>query len=216
MSAQAFNLRLLIVSLGNPAPLHETFHSAGHVVLREMQRLLPAQPAFYSDRYGRKTADVSIGDKYSLVISPCVMNTTGPWLANAWKEALDSNSRGPEPSQVGLVLLQDELELALGEVRTKTWDASHKGHNGIKSAQASLKPTAYPRNSKWWSRIRVGIGRPDSRDKSSVSDYVLRGMSANQKSILREDAAPSVLRCLEELEKGWRKQWQKEQNASRL
>ncbi|KAL8403419.1 hypothetical protein RB594_008611 [Gaeumannomyces avenae] len=211
MSFSIFNPRLLVVSLGNPAPLHETFHSAGHIVLRALQPLVEAQPRFTSDRFGKKTTDISLGDKYMLVTSPCSMNTTGPWLAQAWKQALQDNH---DQRQLGLVLLQDELELELGDVRTRTWDSSHKGHNGIRSSQASLKPSAYPENSKWWTRLRVGIGRPAQRDRASVSNYVLGGMSAYQKSLLREKSASGVLRCLEELEVQWRQQWEKDSRAS--
>jgi len=93
-----------------------------------------------------------------------------------------------------LVLVHDELESQLGKVTVRDGSASAKGHNGLKSCQASLGKT------KWW-RVGVGIGRPDSREPDVVGKYVLKKMSPREKSAL-ENSAVGVFNALEEISEG--------------
>jgi len=74
-----------------------------------------------------------------------------------------------------LVVVHDELECKLGDVKIKKGDASPKGHNGLKSIKEQL------RGEEWW-RIGVGIGRPESRDPDVVAGFVLRKMSSAERS----------------------------------
>ena len=192
------SLKFLLISLGNQAPYYETFHSAGHHVLNALQKLVgPTQPSFTSTRIGKKASLASIGPKYMMVQSPTFMNTSGPWVAATWKQVLQDH----DAQNLALVLVHDELEEAMGVVKTRPWNRSHRGHNGIKSVNATLKHAEYP--DSLWSRIGVGIGRPEGRDSRSVSDYVLGPMSKYQKSVIESKGAEGVLRCLDELEKDW-------------
>lgn len=68
-----------------------------------------------------------------------------------------------------LVVVHDELESPLGKIKVKT-GGSAKGHNGLKSCVSSLGGMAF-------TRIGVGIGRPESRESRDVASYVLRKMS---------------------------------------
>ena len=193
-----FQPRFLVVSLGNPAPHHETFHSAGHVALSAVHELLgSAQPAFQPQRLGKKSTKTSIGPKYIFVQSPTQMNVTGPWIAKAYKEIL--SQEGLYPSQLGVVIIHDDLESSLGAVKTLSWKKSHQGHNGMKSINASL-----PRQSADapWVRISIGIGRPIQRDAKIVSDYVLKSFSNQQRATINEKAE-EVLDALEGLEEEW-------------
>lgn len=74
-----------------------------------------------------------------------------------------------------MVVVHDELECKLGEVKVKKGDASPKGHNGLKSVKEQL------RGQEWW-RIGVGIGRPETRDPNVVSDFVLRKMGGVERA----------------------------------
>jgi peptidyl-tRNA hydrolase, PTH1 family len=189
-------LRYLVISLGNPAPYLDTVHSAGHFVLSRLPGLIgPSQPSFSSQRLGKKSTQVSTGDKYILAKSPAVMNVSGPWVAHAWKETLAST--GLTPAELGLVIVNDDLELDLGAVKRRAWKSSHKGHNGLKSIGASLRQDTY-RDSRW-ERLSVGVGRPIGRDQSTVSDYVLAPLSQKQRVALAEEAVPRVLEELERL-----------------
>lgn len=191
------NLRFLVVSLGNPAPYYNTFHSAGHHALNALQPLLPSQPPFTPTRLGKKSPLASLGPKYSLIQSPTLMNVSGPWVSATWRQlALECS-----PRDLALVVVHDELEAALGVVKRRDWGRSHRGHNGIRSVNASLQRKDYP--DALWERVGVGIGRPDERDARSVSDYVLGSMSKFQMSVVQEKGAAGVLRCLEQLEEKW-------------
>jgi len=196
----SFNPRFLVVSLGNQGQYYETLHSAGHLALNGLQEQLHAsQPRFTPERHGKKSALSSMGHKYMMLQSPTAMNTTGPWLAKAWKQVLaDTNL---SPADLSLVLVHDDLEEDLGVVKIRKWDRSHRGHNGIKSANASLQAASYP--GFRGARISVGIGRPVERDAETVSNYVLRPISKHHKSVVQDQGASGVLHALQQLERQW-------------
>ncbi|EOO04031.1 putative peptidyl-trna hydrolase protein [Phaeoacremonium minimum UCRPA7] len=197
-----FSPRFLVVSLGNPAPYADTLHSAGHLALVAAQKQLQGtQPPFSSSRYAKKSAQASVGPKYTFLQSPAVMNVSGLWVARAYREILADSDVGS--ADMGLILVHDDLEEDLGVVKIRKWERSHRGHNGVKSVNASLRRADY--QGSLWARISVGIGRPADRDQRSVSDYVLRPMSQHQKMVLAEKAGPGVVAALMELESQWQK-----------
>ncbi|KAL1846088.1 hypothetical protein VTK73DRAFT_356 [Phialemonium thermophilum] len=204
-----FNPRFLVVSLGNPAPYTDTLHSAGHIVLSALQsKLLPENPSFSPRRLGKKTALVSAGPKYLLAQSPTLMNVSGPWVSRAWQEELESCGGGRAAERnLALVLVHDDLEEELGVVKARPWGRSHRGHNGIKSVNASLRPSG-EEGSPLWARVSVGIGRPEGRDAATVSEYVLRKMRPSERAVLEGEAPAAVLEVLLGLER----QWEREQS----
>lgn len=127
------------------------------------------------------------------------MNISGTWIARAWKEILAEISQTQRP--LGLVVVHDDLEEDLCVVKTRKWDTSHRGHNGLKSIMASMRPTDY-KDSRW-AKIRVGIGRPEARDHDVVANYVLQPMSKYQKQMLSEKCGGPVLCALREIEAAW-------------
>lgn len=100
------------------------------------------------------------------------MNISGVGVAAAWRQFAKDNKR--EGEEVGLVVVHDELESRVGEVKIKKGVASAKGHNGLKSINEKLRGTEY-------TRIGVGIGRPESREPDVVAGYVLRKISAMER-----------------------------------
>jgi peptidyl-tRNA hydrolase, PTH1 family len=64
-----------------------------------------------------------------------------------------------------VVVVYDEIDFPFGEVRTRT-GGGLAGHNGLKSIKREL-------GSADFTRVRVGVGRPDSTDPEIVSAYVL-------------------------------------------
>lgn len=97
------------------------------------------------------------------------MNVSGPAVATAWKGFL-RDLPGEDRTRAKLVVVHDELESPLGKIKVKT-GGSARGHNGLKSCLSSLGGMAF-------TRIGVGIGRPESRDSRDVANYVLKKMSA--------------------------------------
>ncbi|KAL2195207.1 peptidyl-tRNA hydrolase [Corynascus similis CBS 632.67] len=193
--------RILVISLGNPGELRNTYHSAGHMVLEALQRTLGReQPPFAPARVGKATALASVGPRYSLLQSPAVMNVSGPWVARAYREHLQAGGGGGlTPSEVGVVLVHDDLEEELGVVKIRDWKRSHRGHNGIKSVNGALQPHPAGR----WARVSIGIGRPDARDKRSVSDFVLSKVPRHARSILEGSGSRGLFDALAELETKW-------------
>jgi PTH1 family peptidyl-tRNA hydrolase len=64
-----------------------------------------------------------------------------------------------------VLVVHDEIDLPFGDVRSRT-GGGLAGHNGLKSIKREL-------GSGDFTRVRVGVGRPDSSDPEIVSSYVL-------------------------------------------
>ena len=96
------------------------------------------------------------------------MNLSGGALAAAWKAFL-RHLPNEDRTRAKLVVVHDELESPLGKITVKV-GGSPRGHNGLKSCVSRLKGVAF-------TRIGVGIGRPESRESRVVADYVMKRMS---------------------------------------
>ncbi len=90
-----------------------------------------------------------------------------------------------------LVVVHDELDLAVGTVRVKRGGGT-AGHNGLKSVDAHLHTLEFV-------RVRIGIGRPPGR--MAGADYVLRRpgrAEAEEVAVALERAADAVELVLSE------------------
>ncbi|PWY85693.1 hypothetical protein BO94DRAFT_535827 [Aspergillus sclerotioniger CBS 115572] len=98
-----------------------------------------------------------------------------------------------------LVILHDELEAPLGK------KASLRGHRGLISAFESLRGKGlYPPKKGGLGdlsvlRIGVGIGRPETRNRGDVADYVLAEMSPAELAAVRAAAVPVMEALADEL-----------------
>ncbi|KAB8297020.1 hypothetical protein EYC80_002418 [Monilinia laxa] len=161
--------RLLICSIGNPAPYTNTLHSAGHTIVSLLGPLLNNPPFSKSRAHGNGL--LSPGYPYTLWKSTSLMNVSGAGVSSAWTTFLRESSSSDECK---LIVIHDELELAPGRVNVKAGSNSPKGHNGLKSIRDTLRGQPY-------TRIGIGIGRPESRDAGVVAGYVLRKMNVEEK-----------------------------------
>ncbi|KAJ3331140.1 hypothetical protein HDU76_004006 [Blyttiomyces sp. JEL0837] len=89
-----------------------------------------------------------------------------------------------------IIIIHDELERKLGSV-TRKQGGSTGGHNGLRSIQASLHTPDY-------TRLRIGIDRPTSKDPDIVASYVLSKFSEQEIDRLESEAFPKA--ALEVLE----------------
>ncbi len=103
------------------------------------------------------------------------------------------SSAGPARGALGVdldhvVAVHDEIDLPFGKVEVRT-GGGLAGHNGLKSLKQGL-------GSGDFTRVRVGVGRPDSTDPEIVSRYVLGRFSEDPDDVraLIENAADELER----------------------
>jgi len=89
-----------------------------------------------------------------------------------------------------VLVVHDEIDLPFGEVRART-GGGLAGHNGLKSLKREL-------GSGDFTRVRVGVGRPDSSDPEIVSAWVLGRFGEGEQAVgwLVEHAAEEVERLV--------------------
>jgi peptidyl-tRNA hydrolase, PTH1 family len=81
------------------------------------------------------------------------------------------------PTAAGLLIVHDDLDLALGEVRERE-GGGHGGHNGLRDIVQRLGSGAFR-------RLRIGIGRPPGT--MDPADYVLATFRPDERQAI--DAA---------------------------
>jgi PTH1 family peptidyl-tRNA hydrolase len=138
----------VVVGLGNAEPQYtRTRHNVGaRAVSAAAIRLgLRAAPGLIPVPMSRS----------GLVLPDGFMNDSGALVYRAverWR-----------PTAQGLLLVHDDMDLPLGEVRERE-GGGHGGHNGLRDVIARLGSGAFR-------RLRIGIGRP--LGSTDPADYVL-------------------------------------------
>ncbi|KAI9740210.1 MAG: aminoacyl-tRNA hydrolase [Cirrosporium novae-zelandiae] len=196
--ASAVTIRILLASIGNPAPYTNTLHSTGHLVLSRIQNLLSYPPFSKSRPLASGLLSHSNEDVFTLWMSPTLMNVSGPAVVkayNTWKR--DNSLSGEADAKKLLIILHDELELPLGQVKLKKGATSHRGHNGLRSIKETMRGDDYL-------KLGIGIGRPTSREKGDVANFVLRKMGTAEREKVK-NAADEAVRIVREIAEGRRK-----------
>lgn len=89
-------------------------------------------------------------------------------------------------------MVHDDLDMAFGKVRVR-FGGRHAGHNGIRDIQGA-EETAF-------ARLKIGIGRPESRNPRLVARYVNSDFSQEEREQLEREVFP---RCYEVMrENNW-------------
>lgn len=149
--------KIVFVGLGNPGPRYAgTRHNFGCTVLRAWVEQVGAP--------GRVTA----------LFPTTVMNNLGEAVLQYVRE------HGVAPEE--LLIIHDDLELPLGEVR-RVEGGSAKGHKGVRSIQEALGTTQIP-------RLRLGIGREQAGE--SVHDFVLGKFEESEKPLVAAAQADAL------------------------
>lgn len=128
--------------------------------------------------------------------------------------------RGVDPRSLSrfnptLVILHDELEAPLGKVKVRRGGpetASLRGHRGLISVMESLRGKGFypPRRTTAANapgdlavlRVGVGIGRPSTRNRGDVANFVLTEMDAAELSAVKAAAGPVLDILADELYRG--------------
>ena len=153
---------LLLVGLGNPGPSStNNRHNIGFRIIDAINKhfkLSKQKPKFK----GLLTTG-NIGDKKIYAIKPLTfMNNSGICI----RELLEYFKIEAE----NVIVFHDDLDVDVGKIKTK-FGGSSAGHNGIESIDKFI--------GKDYSRVRVGIGKPEN--KIAVSDYVLNNFNEEEK-----------------------------------
>lgn len=111
------------------------------------------------------------------------MNLSGRAIRGVYKWYDKHNANIPRSRK--LLVLHDELDLPLGTVAYKQPSRATNGHNGLKHI--------VNQTDEHFARIRIGIGRPDTRHKGDVAKYVLAPFSPTELQAIQEDAANQVV-----------------------
>jgi PTH1 family peptidyl-tRNA hydrolase len=147
----------LVVGLGNPGPRYrDTRHNLG----RKAGELVAEQlGGSWRSRWSGLSSEVRDGDqRLGLLVPETFMNDSGRSVAPALRFAKLPAER--------LVVVHDELDLELGDVRAKR-GGGLAGHNGLRSLADAL-------GTQDFLRVRIGIGRPERGDQRPVADWVLQ------------------------------------------
>lgn len=148
----------LIVGLGNPGPKYElTRHNFGFLAIDALLGKLGAPASKMG--FGGKVARFLLGQEVCIALKPeTFMNKSG----SSVQQAMSFHKIPLE----NVVVIHDELDLPLGEIRIKK-GGGVSGHNGLKDIARLVGPD--------FMRIRLGIGRPNF--KGTEADYVLSPFS---------------------------------------
>tara|TARA_B100000965_G_scaffold56180_1_gene42647 strand:- start:1715 stop:2275 length:561 start_codon:yes stop_codon:yes gene_type:complete len=158
---------LLFVGLGNPTPgCHNNRHNIGFKIIDAINQnfsLSKQKPKFK----GLLTTG-NIGNNKIYAIKPLTfMNNSGICI----RELLEYFKIEAE----NVIVFHDDLDIDFGKIKAK-FGGSSAGHNGIASIDKFI--------GKDYSRVRIGIGKPDSQ--ITVSDYVLKDFNEDEQEQLEK------------------------------
>lgn len=154
----------LVVGLGNISDEYATTrHNAGFMALDAFAERLDV--SFVTKRDLKAMVAVAHdGNTQVILAKPLTM-------MNASGDAVQALQQYYQVQNDGTLVIHDELDLPLGEVRLKTGGGS-AGQNGIKSIIA--------RCGGEFSRVRIGIG-PKEPEQMDTADFVLQRFTAPQR-----------------------------------
>ena len=158
---------LLLVGLGNPTPnSNNNRHNIGFKIVDAINQkfgLSKQKPKFK----GLLTTG-NICEKKVYAIKPLTfMNNSGICI----RELLEYFKMDAED----VIVFHDDLDVEFGKIKAK-FGGSSAGHNGIASIDKFI--------GKDYSRVRIGIGKPDK--KIPVSDFVLNDFTDDEQEHLEK------------------------------
>ena len=169
----------LIVGLGNPEDDYaNTRHNMGFNVINKLSEKydITVSKSKFKGLYG--TGEIE--EKKVMLLKPqTFMNLSGESV----KEAMDFFKLHPED----ILVIYDDIDLEPGTIRIRK-SGGPGTHNGMKSVIDNL-------HSENFSRIRVGIGKPENKD---LIKYVLGSISEQDKPKL-EEGVKQAAEAVEEL-----------------
>ena len=156
----------LIIGLGNPGSEYlNSRHNVGFMALDN----LSAHYLFedWRTKLSGLFATTSLGSEKIILVKPqTFMNLSGSCVAK-FKQFFKINV-------ADIFVIYDDIDLGFGEVKIKQ-GGGDAGHKGVRSISQHLQ-------TKDFNRIRLGIGRPSTKEE--VSHFVLSNFSKTEKEKL--------------------------------
>jgi len=167
---------LLLVGLGNPNPNNSNNrHNVGFSIIDAINmkfKLSKQKPKFK----GLLTTGI-IDEQKVFAIKPLTfMNSSGICI----KEIIEYFRINAKD----VFVFHDDMDIDIGKVKAK-FGGSNAGHNGIESIDKNI--------GKYYSRIRIGIGRP--KNDSTGADHVLDNFSNDEKQSV-EEVTSNIIKSL--------------------
>jgi len=150
---------ILIIGLGNPEEQYtKTRHNLGACFVNKLKDLLE-----FPDFKLNKKANTLISEKDNIVLAKpqTFMNNSGKAVKTLLKDKL--------------IVIQDEAEVKLGEVKISKGITSH-GHNGVQSIIDHIKTNDF---------VRIRIGIDSNYLEKNLEEAVLKNFKPEEKEILR-------------------------------
>ena len=156
----------LFVGLGNPGERYKiTRHNVGFMVLDKLIQKSTVEG--WDKKFDSFFNKIIIDQKSIILLKPLTfMNVSGHAVQKV------KNFYGIDPNNI--VIIHDDIDLELGKIKLKK-GGGDGGHNGLKSIIKLIGSE--------FSRIRIGIGRPE---KINVSSYVLNDFPEIEVSFLKK------------------------------
>lgn len=149
---------LLVVGLGNPGDQYAlTRHNAGRWVVEELVRRHDGRLR-RARRQQALVCELRLGERRVAAAAPVT------WMNESGRAVAPLVRRFRIRDLGSLVVVHDELDLPVGRLKIKT-GGGIAGHKGLQSIRAHLRSDAF-------TRVRIGVGRPDITPKGG--DYVLK------------------------------------------
>ena len=153
---------ILLVGLGNPTPnSQDNRHNIGFRIIDAINQKFKFSKQKPKFKGLLTTGDIS--NKKIYAIKPLTfMNNSGICI----RELIEYFKIDVKD----IIVFHDDLDIDFGKIKAKL-GGSNAGHNGIASIDKFI--------GKEYSRVRVGIGKPET--KISASDYVLNNFNDEEK-----------------------------------
>jgi PTH1 family peptidyl-tRNA hydrolase len=170
----------LIVGLGNPGGEYaKTRHNAGFLVAERLAQRWGAAWS-YEKKFNARIARSQQGSRQVLLCEPqTYMNSSGEAVAPVMKFF--------QAPLTGLLVIVDDADLPLGEIRLRPGGSSG-GHHGLESIEQHLGARSY-------ARLRIGIGRQTGARE--ITGYVLGKFNSTETALIDKvlNAATDQAEC---------------------
>ena len=167
-----------IIGIGNPGDEYiHSRHSTGIYFINELVKnsniISGPTNKFLCNCYSIKLCE----KKINVYTSNAYMNLSGSVvlkIKNFFK--IDDDS---------VLIVHDDLDIKVGEYKI-VFNGGHGGHNGIRNIIQLIG------TSKFW-RLKIGISRPNTKNKDLIAKYVLRNPLEDEKILIENSINESIL-----------------------